>query len=84
MTRSAMIKHMTLRPFQPFVIKMNNGEIYSVHHPELAILMRDDTLYVFQPASEVSGLNDDVDILRIHNICSIHKHDVEMPDSEAA
>jgi hypothetical protein len=33
----AEVKHaLEERPFRPFVIVMNNGEQYEVHHPELA------------------------------------------------
>ncbi len=28
------------RPFEPFIIRMTNGDIYQVKHPELAIVMK--------------------------------------------
>ncbi|HET6425625.1 MAG TPA: hypothetical protein VFG20_18190 [Planctomycetaceae bacterium] len=28
------------RPFEPFVIRMTNGDIYQVRHPEVVILMK--------------------------------------------
>ena len=28
------------RPFEPFIIRMTNGDIYQVRHPEVAIVMK--------------------------------------------
>lgn len=28
------------RPFQPFVIRMSNGDVFEVKHPELALLLK--------------------------------------------
>lgn len=28
------------RPFHPFIIRMTNGDLYSVRHPEMALLLK--------------------------------------------
>lgn len=38
-------------PFEPFVVRMSNGESYEVRHPEL-VMLTPATLYLFEPASE--------------------------------
>lgn len=74
MTRSEMLKHIQVQDFQPFRVTMNNGKSYDVTHPENVMLMRDDSLYIFQPASdEPEGIKELVTIARIHNICTIEK-----------
>jgi hypothetical protein len=73
MTRSKMRKHLDPNSFQPFKISMNNGETFEVRHPENAILMIDDSLYVFEPTLDEPGVKSLVKILRIHNICTIVK-----------
>jgi len=27
-------------PFEPFVIRMSNGEVHEIHHPECALVMK--------------------------------------------
>lgn len=40
------------RPFQPFRVKMNNGETYDVPHPEMARIGDTGALYVFEPSHD--------------------------------
>ena len=73
MIRSAIMTHLDPNAFEPFALRMNNGDLFVVKHPELAQLLRDDSLYIFEPARDGSVLRDEVTIVRIHNICLIHK-----------
>lgn len=73
MTRSEMSKHLDANSFQPFAIKMNNGDRFEIRHVENAMLTRDDSLYIFDPVPEESGIVELTKIARIHNICTIEK-----------
>jgi hypothetical protein len=73
MTRNEMLKHLSIEGFEPFTMVMNNGETFEVRHPENAVLTREDSLYVFEPAFGEPGVKHLVKILRIHNICTITK-----------
>jgi hypothetical protein len=38
---------MAVRPFQPFDIKMSDGRLYTVDHPEFVALSRDNSTIFF-------------------------------------
>jgi len=73
MTRSEMMQHLDINKFEPFRIRMNNGEAYDVKHPENARLTVSDSLYIFRPVESEAGVVELVTIARIHNICTIEK-----------
>ena len=40
MNADAIREFLSRRPFEPFVIRMSNGEVHEVLHPECAIVMK--------------------------------------------
>lgn len=40
------------QPFQPFRVKLNNGENHDVPHPEMARIGEAEKLYVFSPSND--------------------------------
>jgi hypothetical protein len=73
MTRNEMLQHLTMKPFEPFRIRMNNGETYDIKHPENVQYMVTDSLYISAPVDDQPGLNELLTIAHVHNICTIEK-----------
>jgi hypothetical protein len=73
MTRAEMLQHINMRPFEPFRIRMNNGEVYDVKHPENVRYMKSDSVYIFSPAQHDPGVNQLLTIAHVHNIFTIEK-----------
>jgi len=47
MNADAIREFLYRKPFEPFVIRMPNGETHEVRHPECAIVMRTKVLVYF-------------------------------------
>lgn len=73
MTRNEMLVHMTKKPFEPFRVRMNNGETHDVTHPENAQLLVTDSLYIFTNVIEEPGIKELLTIAHIHNICTLEQ-----------
>ena len=69
------------QPFQPFRFRLNDGELFVVHHPELALIAETGALYVFEPSkeadSDVAGLPISC---AIRNITAIEPVTTQQPD----
>lgn len=53
MNADAIRDFLRREPFEPFVIRMSNGEAHEVHHPECAIVMNTRVL-VYYPEQDRS------------------------------
>ena len=73
MNRKEIVEHLKRRPFEPFRIRMNNGERYDIRHPENAHVLLPDSLYIFAPFQGEPGTDELVTIASIQNICTIEK-----------
>jgi hypothetical protein len=40
MNAEAIRGYLRREPFEPFVIRMSNGEVYEIRHPECALVMK--------------------------------------------
>ena len=40
MNAETIREYLRRQPFEPFVIRMSNGEAYEIHHPECALVMK--------------------------------------------
>jgi hypothetical protein len=52
MDREALSKMLNRRPFEPFDLHLSNGEIYSVRHPEMAILGK-SKIFIYDANSDM-------------------------------
>ena len=60
------------QPFQPFRVKLNNGETHDVSHPEMARIGETGALYVFEPSQEESALVRSLPLsIAIRNISTV-------------
>ena len=73
MTRKEMLIHITMTPFEPFRIRMNNGQVYDVRHPENVRYMMTDTVYIFSPVEDQPGVDQLLTMAHVHNICTIER-----------
>ena len=73
MTRNEMLLHVNAKPFEPFRVRMNNGEVYDVKHPENVRYMITDSVYIFSPVQDQPGVDQLLTIAHVHNICTIEK-----------
>lgn len=73
MNRKEILEHLRTQPFQPFRIRMSNGESYEIKHPENAHVLVPDSLYIFEPVQGEPGADELVTIASIQNIRSIEK-----------
>ncbi len=58
------------RPFQPFRVRMSNGETYEVQHPELVVVGR-SWLHLFFEDPEIKGVADRFKFLSLLHIVEI-------------
>jgi hypothetical protein len=56
-----LTKRMTATPFQPFLIKMSDGKVYEVRHPENLAIGKHFRVLI-EPES---GRTDDLDLLHV-------------------
>ena len=72
MTPHSMIEHLERRPFNPFVIKMSNGDMFTVQHPELAHVDELGSMYLFRPTfgagAKFTGLEAIISVPQINSI----------------
>ena len=61
MDRETLVKLMAVRPFEPFEVRMSNGEVHRVKHPEVALLTK-NKLLVYDPET------DNLDILSLLHV----------------
>lgn len=40
MNADTIKEHLRRKPFEPFVIRMSNGEVHEIRHPECALVMK--------------------------------------------
>ena len=40
MNAESIREYLRREPFEPFVIRMSNGEVYEIRHPECALVMK--------------------------------------------
>jgi hypothetical protein len=53
MNAEAIKDHLRREPFEPFVIRMSNGESYEIRHPECAFVMKTRVI-VYYPVDDRS------------------------------
>ena len=63
----------------PFVIKLSNGDIYTIRHPELAIWTTQGSLYIFQPDRDADG-----EAASLKGIVSLSHINAVIPINDAA
>ena len=68
MNASAMRELLHRQPFLPFEIRMSNGDVHNVRHPEFALLAG-NTLILYYPDSD-----------RISMLSLLHINGVETPE----
>jgi hypothetical protein len=44
MNTETMLELLRRQPFQPFEIRMSNGDAYQIRHPEMALLLRSNVI----------------------------------------
>ena len=53
MNAETIREYLRRKPFEPFVIRMSNGEIHEIRHPECALLMK-TRMVVYYPDDDRS------------------------------
>ena len=53
MNAETIREYLRHQPFEPFVIRMSNGEVHEIHHPECALLMK-TRMVVYYPDDDRS------------------------------
>lgn len=53
MNADTILEYLRRQPFEPFVIRMSNGEVHEVRHPECA-LVTNTRVHVYYPAQDRS------------------------------
>jgi hypothetical protein len=53
MTMSAIREFIRREPFQPFVIRLSNGESHEVHHPECVAISRSEVVVTYPDQDRV-------------------------------
>lgn len=53
MNAETIREYLRRKPFEPFVIRMSNGEVHEIRHPECALLMK-TRMVVYDPDDDRS------------------------------
>jgi hypothetical protein len=53
MNAETIREYLRRKPFEPFVIRMSNGEVHEIRHPECALLMK-TRMVVYYPDDDRS------------------------------
>jgi hypothetical protein len=56
MNAEAVLERLVRQPFEPFELRLSNGEIYQVRHPELAAIGRHKMVVVDADTDRVSHI----------------------------
>lgn len=59
---------LTRRPFEPFAVRLSNGDVHQVRHPEFAMLLR-HTVVIGYPDS------DRVAVCALLHVASVERHE---------
>lgn len=73
--KEALVPLLRKQPFQPFEVRMSNGDAYQVRHPEMALLLKSNLVFG-------SPESDKFTFCALLHITGVHSMDTGLRPSE--
>ena len=71
MSPKEMMKHLAVKPFQPFVVVTSGGDRHRVNHPENIKLAENNCIYIFQPSRSSRAIVQSPDIVSLLHVTTL-------------
>ena len=71
MNAKEIVKKLKSQPFEPFRVVTSAGDRYEVRHPENLIVVRNGSLYIFEPVEEDDSTFESPVIVGLQQVASI-------------